>query len=106
MNQNPSVAATANSITLEIMKDLFLLKETDVFLNFQDHKSLDNVLDNVFDNYYKHWPQKVIIDRGPVMTTGNFQLMQKYLVHELKIYLRLIHSVLEILRCPLLQQML
>ena len=78
MNQNPSVAATANSITLEIMKDLFLLKQTDVFLNFQDHKSLDNVLDNVFDNYYKHWPQKVIIDRGPVMTTGNFQLMQKH----------------------------
>ena len=31
MNQNPEIAATANSITLEIMKDLFLLKRTDVF---------------------------------------------------------------------------
>ena len=31
MNQNSEIAATANSITLEIMKDLFLLKETDVF---------------------------------------------------------------------------
>ena len=31
MNQNPEIATTANSITLEIMKDLFLLKETDVF---------------------------------------------------------------------------
>ena len=45
MNQNPEIAATPNSITLEIMKDLFLLKNTDVFLNYPDHKSLDNVLD-------------------------------------------------------------
>jgi len=40
MNQNPEIAATPNSITLEIMKDLFLLKNTDVFLNYPDHKSL------------------------------------------------------------------
>ena len=78
MNQNPEIAATPNSITLEIMKDLFLLKNTDVFLNYPDHRSLDNVLDSVFDNYYKDWPQKVIIDRGPVMTPGNFGLMQKH----------------------------
>ena len=45
MNQNPDIGCTANSITLEIMKDLFLLKRTDVFLNYPDHKSLDNVLD-------------------------------------------------------------
>jgi len=67
MNQNPDIAVTPNSITLEIMKDLFLLKETDVFQNYPDHKSLDNVLDSVFDTYYKDWPQRYIIDRGPVM---------------------------------------
>jgi len=78
MSQNPEIAATANSITLEIMKDLFLLKRTDVFQNFPDHKSLDNVLDVVFDTYYKDWPQEIIIDRGPVMTEGNFELMQKH----------------------------
>ena len=78
MNQNPEIAATPNSITLEIMKDLHLLKQTDVFLNYQDHKSLDNVLDSVFDTYYKDWPQRIIIDRGPVMTKGNFGLMQKH----------------------------
>ena len=73
MNQNPNIACTPNSITLEIMKDLFLLKQTDVFQNYPDHKSLDNVLDSVYDNYYKDWPQKyIIIDRGPVMTPGNF----------------------------------
>ena len=78
MNQNPELVVTPNSITLEIMKDLFLLKETDVFQNYPDHKSLDNVLDSVYDAYYKDWPQRIIIDRGPVMTSGNFALMQKH----------------------------
>ena len=78
MNQNPKIGATANSVTLEIMKDIFLLKQTDVFKNFHDHKSLDNVLDVVFDTYYKDWPQEIIIDRGPVMTRPNFALMQKH----------------------------
>jgi len=78
MNQNPKIACTANSITLEIMKDLYLLKKTDVFQNFSDHKSLDNVMNVVYNFYYKDWPQSIIIDRGPVMTTGNFGLMQKH----------------------------
>ena len=78
MNQNPEIAATPNSITLEIMKDLFLLKNTDVFLNYPDHKSLDNVLDCVYDVYYKDWPQRIIIDRGPVMTPGNLELVKKH----------------------------
>ena len=78
MNQNPEIAATANSVTLEIMKDLFLLKQTDVFLNFPDHKSLNNVMDSVYDLYYKDWPQRIIIDRGPVMTIPNFNLMKAH----------------------------
>ena len=78
MNQNPIIACTANSITLEIMKDLFLLKKTDVFKNYPDHQSLDNVLDSVFVNYYRDWTQKYIIDRGPVTLTGNFNLMKKH----------------------------
>ena len=78
MNQNPEVACTPNSITLEIMKDLFLLKDTDVFQNYPDHRSLDNVLDVVYDTYYKDWPQPIIIDRGPVMTPGNLYLMKKH----------------------------
>jgi len=78
INQNPNIACTANSITLEIIKDLHFLKKTDVFQNYPDHQSLDNVLDSVYVNYYRDWPQKYIIDRGPVMTKGNFALMQKH----------------------------
>ena len=84
MNQNSEIAATANSITLEIMKNLLSLRKTDVFHNFPDHRSLNNVLDNVFNNYYQHWPQRIIIDRGPVMTESNFQLMQKHFKHGFK----------------------
>ena len=78
MNQNPEIVCTANSITLEIMKDLYLLKETDVFQNYPDHQSLENVMNVVYDFYYKDWLQKIIIDRGPVMTPGNFNIMQKH----------------------------
>ena len=84
MNQNKDLVVTANSITLEIMKDLFLLKKTDVFQNYQDHNSLDNVLNSVYDVYYKDWPQQTIIDRGPVTTPGNFELIKKHLNHSFK----------------------
>jgi hypothetical protein len=84
INQNPNVACTANSITLEIMKDLYLLKQTDVFQNFPDHRSMDNVMDSVYDLYYKHWPQQCIIDRGPIMTPGNFMVMQQHFKQPIK----------------------
>ena len=84
MNQNPDIAVTPNSITLEIMKDIFLLKQTDVFQNYQDHKSLDNVLDGIFDSYYKDWNYKYIIDRGPVTTPGNLMLINKHLKRPFK----------------------
>jgi len=79
MNQNPELVVTANSITLEIMKYLYLLKKTDVFQNYPDHQSLNNILDTVYDTFYKDWPQRIIIDRGPVLASGNpgnFELMK------------------------------
>jgi hypothetical protein len=84
LNQNPDICCTPNSITLEIYKDLFLLKQTDVFMNYPDHKSLDNVLNGVFNSYYKNWDYKYIIDRGPVMTSGNFALIKKHLGQPVK----------------------
>jgi len=96
INQNPEIVCTPNSITLEIMKDLFLLKDTDVFQNYSDHKSLDNVLNSVYDTYYKDWPQPIIIDRGPVMTPGNFALMQKHFKRPFKCIV-LLRDVLDVL---------
>ena len=96
MNQNKDLVVTANSITLEIMKDLFLLKQTDVFQNYPDHKSLDNVLDSVYDVFYKDWPQQYIIDRGPVMTPANFELMQKHYKRPFKCIV-LLRDVMDVL---------
>jgi sulfotransferase len=84
MNQNPDLVVTANSITLEIMKDLFLLKQTDVFQNFPDHHSLNNVLDMVYRAFYKNWSYKYIIDRGPVALPGNLALMKKHFKQPIK----------------------
>jgi sulfotransferase len=65
MNQNPDVAVTANSICADMMGELFMLKHTDIFKNFPDHKSFDNVAKKVLENYYKDWKQDYIIDRAP-----------------------------------------
>ena len=96
MNQNPDIAVTANSITLEIMKDLFLLKKTDVFQNFPDKQSLDNVMDEVYNLYYKNWNHKVIIDRGPVCTPANFRVMQKHFKQPIRCIV-LVRDVLDVL---------
>ena len=65
MNQNPDVAVTANSICADMMGELFMLRYTDIFKNFPDHKSFNNVAKSVFENYYKDWKQDYIIDRSP-----------------------------------------
>ena len=96
MNQNPDIAVTANSITLEIMKELFLLKQIDTFQNFPDEQSVDNVMDEVYNLYYKNWNYKVIIDRGPVCTPGNLMVMQKHFKQPLRCVV-LVRDVLDVL---------
>ena len=65
MNQNPDVGVSANSICADMMGELFLLKHTDIFKNYPDHKSFDNVAKKIFENYYKDWNYKYIVDRAP-----------------------------------------
>ena len=77
LNQNPDICCTPNSITLEIMKDLFLLKTTDVFQNFPDHKSFDNVTKSLIQTYYKDWPQDYIIDRAPWGVPINLKFLKE-----------------------------
>jgi len=67
-----------------------------VFHNYPDHKSLNNVLDVVYDTYYKDWPQPIIIDRGPVMTIDNFELMQKHFKRPFKCIV-LLRDVMDVL---------
>ena len=96
MNQNPELVVTANSITLEIMKELLLLKQDDTFKNFPDEQSLDNIMDGVYNLYYKNWNHKVIIDRGPVCTPGNFRVMQKHFKQPIRCIV-LVRDLLDVL---------
>ena len=96
LNQNPDICCTPNSITLEIMKELFLLKGIDVFQNFPDEQSLNNVMDEVYNLYYKHWNYKYIIDRGPAGTVGNLKLLKKHFKQKIKVIF-LVRPLLEVL---------
>ena len=96
LNQNPDIVVTPNSITLEIMKTLWLLKETDNFQNFPDKQSLDNVLDEVYNLYYKYWNHKVVIDRGPVCTPGNLKVMHKHFKQPIRCVV-LLRDILDVL---------
>ena len=96
MNQNPDLVVTPNSITLEIMKDLFLLKKIDTFQNFPDEQSLNNVMDEVYNLYYKYWNYKIIIDRGPICTPSNLKVMQKHFKQPIRCVV-LVRDVLDVL---------
>ena len=95
VNKNKSVKITANSILPTILYSLKELKNNNIFLNFPDHKSFDNVLFNVFNNYYKNWNCDIIIDRGPWGTPANLNIL-KTIFDELK-FIILHRPVLEIL---------
>lgn len=77
INQNKKITVTANSIIPELFCKLSLLKKTEIFKNFQDHQSLDNVYNNVFNNFYKNWKSKYIIDRAPWGTPYNLELLKR-----------------------------
>jgi hypothetical protein len=96
LNQNPNIAATANSIVTEIFKDLHNLKKSDTFLNYPDHNSFDNVIQAVIPEYYKNWKQPIIIDRGPWGAPNNLKFLKHYINPKPKIVV-LVRDVLEVL---------
>ena len=95
MNQNPKVAVTANSITADMMGELFTLKKTDIFQNYPDHKSFDNVAAKVFEHYYQDWKADYIIDRAPWGMPPNLNFL-KHTRKNIKIIV-LVRDVIEVL---------
>ena len=93
VNQNKNIKITANSIVPDILYHLCTLKNTDVFKNFPDHKSLNNVIEMVITNYYKDWKTNTIIDRGPWGTPDNLIII-KQLIKKPK-FIILIRPVIE-----------
>ena len=95
LNQNSKIAVTANSICADMLDELYSLKHTDIFKNFPDHKSFDNVTKSLIQTYYKDWPQDYIIDRNPWGVPINLKFLKK-VQDEIKIIV-LVRDVPEIL---------
>ncbi len=76
LNQSKDIRLTANSILPEIIYQLHLIKKDQLFTNFPDHKSYDNIIQNIFNNYYKDWNVNNIITRGTWGTPTNLQLLK------------------------------
>jgi len=95
INQNPLLNLTANTILTDVFHQLHLLKNYQIYKNFPDENSLNNIIKNVFNNYYKDWKCKFIIDRGLWGTPANLQYL-KSIIKEPK-FIILYRPVLECL---------
>jgi hypothetical protein len=76
LNKSKNIRLTANSILPDIIYQLYLLKQNQIFTNFPDHKSYNNIIKNVFNNYYQEWNVDNIISRGTWGTPTNLQLLK------------------------------
>ena len=76
LNQSKNIRLTANSILPEIIYQLYLIKQDQLFTNFPDHNSYDNIIQNIFNNYYKNWNVNNIITRGIWGTPVNLHLLK------------------------------
>jgi len=77
INQNKKICITSHSVLPDIIYYLNYIKTTNVFKNFPDEESLDNVIKNSFNNYYKNFKAEKIIDRGPWGTLANYTFLKK-----------------------------
>ena len=96
LNQNKNIQVSANSFIPDVFCSLDRLFETDLYQNFPDKGSIENLMENVFDSYYKDIDANVIIDRSPWGIEGNLNYLKRYLNSEIKI-ICLVRPISEIL---------
>lgn len=76
INQSQHVKLTANTILTDVFYQLHLIKDYQIYKNFPDEQSLNNIIKNVFNNYYENWKVDNIIDRGPWGTPANLEILK------------------------------
>jgi hypothetical protein len=76
VNQSQHVKLTANTILTDVIYQLQLIKDIEIYKNFPDEKSLNNIIKNVFNNYYENWKIDNIIDRGAWGTPYNLECLK------------------------------
>jgi sulfotransferase len=77
INQNKDICLGANSILAGVIYELNLFKNSELFKNFQDEISLNNIIKEVFNNYYKHFKANNIIIRAPWGTPANLYMLKE-----------------------------
>ena len=85
MNQNPDVSVTANSIVSRCFNNSQFLKNEEVYQNYQDEESLNNVTRGIIPNYYYHWKSNHIIDRSMWGLSDNFDMLKKFAPNNIKV---------------------
>ena len=95
INQNKKITINAQSPVIDMVHNLYSMKEHLIFKNFPDHQSFDNVFKNLFNNYYRNFKSKYIVDRGPWGTPGNLKAL-KEIIKKPK-FIILYRPVLEVL---------
>lgn len=93
VNSNKNIRLTPNSLSPDILYQLKKLKNSDLFLNFPNHKSLDNLMKSALYEYYKDWGVDHIIDRSTWGTPGNLKTL--YNVFEKPKFIILLRPVIE-----------
>ena len=96
LNQNPKIKASAHSILPDVLFQLDRLKDKEIYRNFPDEKSMDNLIEKTFVSYYDQWDADYIIERGDWITPYNLRLLQRYFKNnEIKIVI-LVRDILDI----------
>ena len=96
MNQNTKIAVTANSMVSDILVGSEMLKQTDMYSEYPDSKSLDNITKNIIPNYYSHWKADHIIDRSTWGLPYNLKVLKEHSPNDIKIVV-LVRDLKEIL---------
>jgi hypothetical protein len=76
INQSKNVKVSANTILTDVIYQLQSIKNIELYKNFPDEKSLDNIINNIFNNYYQKWNANSIIDRGVWGTPYNLKSLK------------------------------
>jgi hypothetical protein len=77
INQNPNFLMTPNSVVVEILYNLILIRQGNIFKEENNYKSYSNVLNNIIPKYYENYNQEYILEQGPWGTPDNYKIIKE-----------------------------
>ena len=77
-NNNKNIVVSAHDIFLDLLYNVYKIKETPPWKYFPEHKPYINIYKNLFNNYFKNYKQDHIILRGPYATPDNLKMIKEF----------------------------